>query len=402
MANTQINTFLNTAYAMLTGTSDVDALSTAQIIDVGAATISANKEQFFGSLINVMMKNVFPDAEYEPTENDVFFVDAEQYGAIMQVISVDIPQAVSNPAWAQFVSAYDDYAHATRLHDTPVYIPVVNSRMYQSTDSWAIPLTITGEQLDTAVHNAAELEALAARLWLSVNNAKSIHLENMDRVNRNNFIANKVLAFRSGAAGIHKINLVQAAYEAGVIGTSASAGDTLTAVSFLNDKDGLLFATEQIKEYKSYFKVPSSLFNTAGKVKFVPGNRLVLQVLSKFERKLETVALSSTWHKDIVDMPLFREVASWQGLGTDTSWTNVSKVDIAINSDVTIEQVGVVALLVDKWAIMHTTKTRRTGVDRDDIKDLTAYSVQQRDMYCNNLTLPGLVFTVENYTIPTP
>ena len=94
-------------------------------------------------------------------------------------------------------------------------------------------------------------------------------------------------------------------------------------------------------------------------------------------------------------MPLFREVASWQGLGTDTSWSNVSKVDIAINSDVTIEQVGVVALLVDKWAIMHTIRSERVAARNFDPEALDMYFYQFRDMYMNNLSLPAIVFMVD-------
>lgn len=394
---TQINAFLNDAYKQWSGQSDVDTLSTQGIIDAGSTTLVQTKEQFFAALLNVMMRNRFTDSAYDAVENDVFYQDAEQYGAILQLISVDMPAAVANPAWSQFISAYDDYANATKLHDTPVYIPVVHSRLYESTDAWAIPLALTGEQLDTAVHNAAELEQITAYMWLAVDNAVKVHLESMDRTNRNNFIANKIAAEQDATVdGIHKINLVKAAVDAGVI--TGTTGTTVSAADFLNNKDALLFATETIKMYKSYFRTMSTLFNTAGRSRFTPEDRMVLQVLSAFARRLETVALSDTYHKDIVDMPLYREVAAWQGLGTDTSWANVSSVDIQLDNSTTVTQSGVVALLVDRWAIMHTIKSRRVGVDRDDIKDLTAYSTQFRDMYCNDLTLNGLVFTVEPYT----
>lgn len=401
MANTQINSFLNQAYAMWSGSSDVGTLTTQGIIDAGGDSLTASKEQFFGALLNVMMKNRFNDSEYNSRENDVFFEDAQQYGAIMQLISVDIPAAVSNPAWASFVSAYDDYSNATKLHDTPVYLPVVRTKFYEGSVSWAIPLALTGQQIDTAVHDAAELEQVAAYCWVAVDNAVKVHLEGLNRTNRNNFIAQKISAYNGGTAGIHKINLVEAAYNAGLY-PSANAGDKLTAVDFMNNKNKMLFATEQIKMYKSYFGTMSKLFNTAQRDRFTPDDRMVLQVLSAFARKLETVALSDTYHKDIVEMPLYREVAAWQGLGTDTSWNNVSAVDVQLSTspNVTVTQTGVVALLVDRWAIMHTIKSRRVGVDRDDIKDLTAYSTQFRDSYFNDLTMNGLVFTVEDYEIP--
>lgn len=399
MPNTQINAFLNAAWAQFSGATDVTTLTTQGIIDAGSTTLAGNKELFFGVLLNVMMKNRFTDSEYNSFENDVFYEDAQTYGAILQVISVDMPAAVANPAWNKFISAYDDYANATRLHDTPIYIPVVHSRLYESSDSWAIPLAISGEQMDTAVHDAAELEQIAAYMWLAVDNAVKVHLEDMDRANRNNFMAQKILAHRSGAAGIHVVNLVKAAYDAGLY-PNAQSGDTLTAKDFMNDSSKMLFCTEQLKMDKTYFRTMSKLFNTAGRDRFTPDERLVLQVLSAFARRLETVALSDTYHKDLVEMPLYREVAAWQGLGTDTKWDNVSKIDIQLDDNYTIEQEGIVALMVDKWAICHTIKGRRVGVDRDDIKNLTAYSSQFRDSYFNDLTMNGLVFIVADYTVP--
>lgn len=402
MSNTQINTILNEAYAMFTGAEDVGTLTTQGIIDAGGSNLAASREKFTGALVNVIIKNEYTDTEYRDRENDVFYEDAETYGAIKQLIAVEIPKAIANPAWNDFISAYDDPTNATRLHDTPIYIPVVSAKFYEGSVSWAIPITITGQQWDTAVHNASELETFVGYLRLAVRNGIEAHKADMERINRNNYIAEKIqYANGSNATGVHKINLIQAAIDEGVI---TPTSDTVTGEDFMNNADAMRFATETIKLYKGYFQQISVLFNTAGAEKFTPENRLVLQVLGKFARRLETVALSDTYHKDIVDMPLYREVASWQGLGTDTSWGNISAIDVKIGEDesgddITVAQTGIVALLVDKWAIMHTIKSRRVGIDRDDIKDLTLEVAQFRDGYYNNLDLNGLVFTLETVTI---
>lgn len=403
MSNTQVNSLLNEAYAMFTGSEDIGTLTTQGIIDAGGSTLAASREKFTGALINVIIKNEYTDTEYRDRENDVFYEDAETYGAIKQLIAVEIPKAISNPAWANFVSAYDDPTNATRLHDTPIYVPVVSAKFYEGSVSWAIPITITGQQWDTAVHSAGELETFVGYLRLAVRNGIEAHKADMERINRNNYIAEKLnYAASAGASGIHKINLIQAAIDDGVIAAPTGA-ETVTAEDFMSNGDAMRYATEVIKLYKGYFQQISVLFNTAGAEKFTPENRLVLQVLGKFARRLETVALSDTYHKDIVDMPLYREVASWQGLGSDTSWSNISTIDLNIgiddnNDDIVVTQSGIVALLVDKWAIMHTIKSRRVGVDRDDIKDLTLEVAQFRDGYYNNLDLNGLVFTLETVT----
>ena len=54
--------------------------------------------------------------------------------------------------------------------------------------------------------------------------------------------------------------------------------------------------------------------------------------------------------------------------------------------------------MVDKWAIMHTMVQNRVGRQRDDIKDITLFDYQFTDRYINNLTLPGVIFTVADYS----
>ena len=59
---------------------------------------------------------------------------------------------------------------------------------------------------------------------------------------------------------------------------------------------------------------------------------------------------------------------------------------------------GIVATMVDKWAIMHTMVQNRVGYQRDDIKNISMYDYQFTDRYMNNLMLPGIIFKVDDYT----
>lgn len=388
--NNQITSVLNSAIAQSTGASEVGNLDLQGIVDTGGdETIIGSKEQFTKSLMNVLVKNWFTDSSYRSNYDDPFFVDSREYGGIMQMVSVDMPTPEAALNWRQF-------ANGDTIGTYKVYLPVVDTQYYGKTVSWQIPITITGEQWDSAFKSAEELSKFVGYIFVVVDNAIILHLEDMNNANRNNFMAEKInYAKNYPNVGVHVVNLV----EEYVKSTGDSSIKSMTANEFLNSPKGLLFASEKMRLSKQYFKKMSTVFNTAKKNRFVPDDRMVFQVLSAFEEKLDTVALSNTFHKDIVEMPNYQSIAYWQGSGTDFGFEDVSKIDVTISSDGTkITQGGIVGFLCDKWAIMHTLIKDRVAVKHFDPENLDNYYYQFHESYANNLTMNALVFVVTDYT----
>lgn len=385
--NNQISTVLNEAIAMSTGAEEIGTLTLQNIVDTGNdPTIIGSKEQLTKSLLNVLIKNWFTDSAYRSTYEDPFFQDSATYGAITQHISIELPKAQKSHAWTEITSG------VTTLGEYTVYLPVVHAQVYGKTISWEIPIAISGEQWDTAFKNAEELGAFVSFVHLAVDNGIVCHLKDMDRMNRNNFIAEKIAyAEGDGAKGIHVVNLVEGyAKHKGV--------DVMTIEQFRNDKGALNWASMQFKIYADYMREMSVLFNTAQRERFVPTERLVLQVLSSFENDVLAVATSDTYHKEIVGLPLHQTVPFWQGMGTGATFDEVSSINVEGASDGTsVEKSGIVALMVDRWAIMHTIFTRRVAVQRFEPEDITQYYNQFRDSYVNNLTMNGIVFVLEDF-----
>lgn len=386
--NNQVATVLNSAIAMATGSAEIGQLDLQGIIDTGNdTTVIGSVEQFTKSLINVLIKNWFTDSSYRTEYFDPFFEDAEEYGAIVQNISVEVPEVKASSAWTNFTSG------VSKAGEYVLYLPIVHTQYYGKTVSWELPICITGEQWNTAFKNADELKGFVAYVLLCVDNALVQHLEDMNNMNRNNFMAEKIAyAGSDSATGVHKYNFVEEyAKQKGL--------DSLTRASFMNDHDALLFATEKLRLYKQYFKKMNTMFNTAQYKRFTPDERIVLQVLSYFEEKLNTVALSDTYHKDIVEMPNYQSVAYWQGFGEGGEFDSVSAINVKTDSDGSaIEQDGIVAFLCDKWAILHTIKSKRVAAKVFEPEDLTQYYYQFQDLYMNDLTMNAIVFTVEDYT----
>lgn len=388
LTNTQIQTVVNEAYRQFTGTDDVSTvLDLSAFTDDGVKDVGALRSQFTGKLLGVLTKNFFTDSSYMSEYTDVFYEDENRFGAIIQNISVTIPDAKENSAWQNFVSG------TTKVGQYDIYIPVVDTKYYTKSTSWEIPITITGEQWDTAFRSEGELGAFVEYLFMCLQNKIMEHRENMNSSNRNNFIAEKLHTQNTvGHTGLHAVNLVQSYCDDRGIETSMSVSD------FMKSKDALKYAIEQIKLYMGYMRKQSIMFNVDGKVRFTPRDRMVVQLLTAFEERLYNVAESDTFHDDLIALPLHDSVASWQSLG-DLSFDGVSSINIKDASGDTIEQSGIVGLICDKWAILHTIRKQRIGHQRFDVEDLDLYAHQFRDSYMNDMSMNGLVLYVDDVVV---
>ena len=389
LTNTQIQTLVNNAYNEAVGTTSSETmLDITDFCERGTAEIGADlREKFFGKLLGVITKNWYVDSSYRSNYKDVFFEDSEMFGAITQMISVECPKAKESSAWK-------DFASGQTIGTYEIFLPVVDTNLYVKSSSWAIPITIGEEQLRTAFRNASELSQFVSFVWLSVDNAIVQHLEDMNNLNRNGFIATKLNAQTKNVSGIHALDLVKEyCVNRGVA--------NMTVSEFMANKDALLFATEQIALYIGYMKKQTNLFNTKAKTHFVPDDRLVVQILDYFEKRLNTVALSGTFHKELVDLPLHSTVPAWQSMA-DLSFDGVSSINVTVTGEdgnpVAVKRGGIIGLIADKWCIVHTTRGQRVASQRFDIENLTHYEHQFRDSYMINTGLNAVVLVLNDYT----
>ena len=388
MANYDASTVINAAYAQVTGASALDALNVENIIDLGAESslFETQREPFTKALIEQCAKMFFTDASYEENYEDPYFTDSRRFASVLEVIAIDSPQAVESPAWRSLTSGSSTVGSYT------VVLPTINAKCYAKTESYAINVTITNEQWNDAVRSADELEKLVDFIFVQINNAVLQHKEDLQAMNRATLIAQLLLADADVTdTGVHKIEL-RSAYN------SARGKSIATKEAFLADADAMRWASKMIMLYADYIKKQSTLFNVGGKVKFVPRDRLVLEVNTGFAKSIEEVALSDTFHDNLVRMTNYHEVPWWQA-EKDTNafdFEATTSIEVKLDKDTTVEQSGVVALLCDRFCLLHTIREERVASQYFDIDALSLYSFQHRDSYICNPSLPALVFTLED------
>ena len=384
LTTTDISTIVNSAYSQFTGTSGATLTDIRNLVDEGASDIAALRSKFTGALIAQVTKNFYTQTSAESEYDDPFYQDSEEFGAIMQMISATVPEAQANPAWQAFVSG------TTQVGVYTVYLPTVSTKYFTKQEAWSVPLTITGEQWNQAFKDNAGLSEFVQFIHLVMGNAILAHREEMNELNRNNYMAEKLNAAADVAvSGVHAVDLIDLYVTEFAIATDFSVEDALASDTFKT------FAMSKIGEYADYMRKQTGMFTVDNSVRFVPRDRLVCQMLAAFDKKL-AVTQAGIYHNDLIKMPGYRTVAAWQGLG-DLSFDDLSEINVKVAGG-TVEQSGIVCLLVDKWAILHTIKKQRVASEHFDIEDVTQYSYQFVDMYMNNLDLPGVVFYLSDHT----
>ena len=399
--NNQAAEVIKAAFKQATGSTALDTLDLEGIIDAGkSGEFTPEKEPFTKALISVLTKNWFTDSSYRSQYKDPFYEDAERFGAIIQAISIEVPEVTESHAWKDFSPVVDpstgDVTYATAgIYN--VYVPVVDTKYYTKSITWELPIAITNEQWDVAFDNTSEALSFVSYVLMCVDNAIVIHLENMNNASRNDFIAEKVhYATTQGATGVHVINLVEEYQK-----SQAEPAD-MTSEAYLNSTDALLNGIEVLMNHIDLLRKPTRIYNTEQKLRFTPDERLVVQVLSQYENRLNVVGRSNIYHDELVALPGHEKIPYWQAPGLVNAFADVANINVKTASGDSVDVDGVVAFVADKWSILHTIRNKRVASTYFDPEDLTQYYNQFRDQYMNNLTMNAIVFVVQDYEVPTP
>lgn len=399
--NNQAAEVIKAAFKQSTGSTAIDTLDLEGIIDAGkSGEFTPEKEPFTKALIAVLTKNWFTDSSYRSQYKDPFYEDAERFGAIIQAISIEVPEVTESHAWKDFSPVVDpstgEVTYATAgIYN--IYLPIVDTKYYAKSISWELPIAITNEQWDVAFDNASEALSFVSYVLMCVDNAIIIHLENMNNASRNSFIGEKVnYASTQGATGVHVINLVEEYQK-----SQAEPAD-MTAEAYLNSTEALLNGIEVLMNHIDLLRKPTRIYNTEQKLRFTPDERLVVQVLSQYENRLNVVGRSNIYHDELVALPGHEKIPYWQAPGLVNAFADVANINVKTANGDEVDVDGVVAFVADKWSILHTIRKKRVASTYFDPEDLTQYYNQFRDQYMNNLTMNAIVFVVQDYEVPTP
>lgn len=340
----QIYTIVNDSAKAALGKTAITAVDTATFLSLGNQVLSSNtnREAYYNALVDRMAQTAIAVREYEADTRAVKRNEME-WGIIYQKISFKQREAVENPSWTTATQA-DPF-------DVEIQTEVVQ-KLFSKMGTYSYEDSIPDYQLFTAFTSATAMGAFISGIYTNMHNAMAIAEDNLANLAVSTYIAG-VLA--KGKA-TQKRNLMKEFYSAEQLATT-------TIEMALKDSAFLKYASREINLVTKKIKKMSTLYNAEDIPRHTPNDKLVVEILAEFSTATASYLESDTYHKDLVALPNYEEVAYWQGAGTSNDLDDVSSINIT-NTDISSEAVtqkGIIAFVHDYDAVASIIYRRRSG-----------------------------------------
>lgn len=379
----QIYTIINEVAKQTFGEATIAIVDTASFISLGDKVLnsSTDTELFMNTLVDRIGRTIFSTRRYETSENSMVRHPFE-FGAIVQKIYVDLPEARENKSWNV---GNGDY----KPEFAPVIKPAAKQKFFDKMSTWEIDVTIPDFMLKTAFLNETQMAVFIDAIFTALDNMMSVALENNSNLIRASFMARKIKGGKSCGA----INLLHE------YNTLTNAG--LTVSSCLRNTDFLKWASMQLSLWASRVRKMSTLFNEEGYKRHTPSNDLVINVLQDFASATDTFLQSDTYHKELTALPNYEAVPYWQGSGESYDFSDTSRINVNITPDGTddaeeyhIDQSGIIAVMYDYEAMGITINSRRSTTERNNHDEYTNYYNKATFGMFNDMSENGIVFYI--------
>lgn len=351
MQVTQVYELLRDVTAEVLGESVVVNEDLSNVVDVGAAYENAGSlDNYVRALVDHIGRVVFVDRVYSGRVPSVLR-DAWEYGAILEKVSMKLPEAEENESWElQDRASYDPNIF---------YSPAISARFFSKRVTFEIPISITERQVKSAFSNATQLNAFYSMISTAVENAMTVKVDSLIMRAINNMISETLYqeytsGVYTGGSGVRAVNLLYM-YNNGpnASGTALSAAAALTTPEFIR------YASMVMANYIDRIKVLSTLFNIDGAERFTPADRLNVVMLADFKNAAGSYLQSDTFHNEYTALPNAETVPYWQGSGVDYSFAEISAVNVANAFGHSVDASGILACMFDRDALGVANLDRR-------------------------------------------
>lgn len=344
----QIYSIMNDVTTEILGNSELVTEDLTNVVDVGKEIFSnTSMDNYVKSLVNRIGKTIFVNRPYSGSVPSVF-MDAWEYGSVLEKISADIPQATANESY--------DLVDGQEYKQDIFYKPSVSAKFFNSKVTFEVPMSFTERQVKESFSSATELNGFLSMLYNAVDKSLTIKVDSLVMRTINNMIAETIHAeygetALSEKSGIKAVNLLKLYNE--------KFTKTLTAEQALTDADFIKFAAFEMGIYKDRLSKISTLFNVGKKERFTSSDRLHTVLLSDFSESANVYLNSDTFHNEFVKLPQAETVPYWQGSGTAYAFNSISSINIKTSEGTAVTASGILGVMFDSDALGVTNLDKR-------------------------------------------
>ena len=291
MNTNQIYTIVNSIVDQAIGDSGIVATDTQGLVSLGNVVLASNNntEAFLNTLAQRIGRTIYRFRAYNNKFTDMIVSDME-WGAILQKVRVEMPQAEADEQYG--------LVDGTSVDHYKVAKPKAHQKLFVTRTPYQFKITIQRDTLKEAFLSAEAMGAFIALVFGEVRNAIELSLENLGRLTMAAAVS------ETGASQV--INLVT--------DYNSETGSTLTAATAMHSADFLRYAIYRINNIVDMMQDMSVLYCDGALPTFTNLENMRVKVLSKFQRRLETMVDYAAFHDQFTKIDRqYTTVNFWQG-----------------------------------------------------------------------------------------
>lgn len=325
MDTNQIYELVNSVTAQAFGNADLAATDATGLVSLGNTILSSdtNTESFVNTLVQRIGRTIYHYRAYRNKLRGIILESDMEWGAVLQKIDVELPEAVVDPTF--------ELVDGESVDPWIIAKPKVKQKLFVGRNPFMFHVTISRRSLKEAFLSESAMGAFISVIFGKVRNMIEASYENLARTGL-------CAAIAETTGGKNRINL-RTQY-------NTETGQSITGQAAYHDKDFLAWAVGRINLYSDYLTDMSSLYNDGSIETFTPKEDQRLTVLAQFQRSLETVTQYQAFHDGYVKLSGYDIVNFWQA-AKNPDRINTKKLSDGSN----FSQQNIVAVIHDRDAV---------------------------------------------------
>lgn len=383
MTVNQVATIVNSVQQQIVGEAAITTVDLEGLIDMGKQVLETTSyDNYVKTLVDHIGKVVFVNRPYQGSAPSVL-MDGWEYGAILEKIASEMPEATENKSW--------ELTDGQSYDPNVFHKPKAETKFFSSRVTFEIENSITERQVKSAFSSAAQMMGFINMIFNEVDKSFTVKLDGLIMQTINNMTAETMhdamadgdYTAAGNARAVNLLNLYNTKFT-----------QTLTAEQAIFNKDFLRFAAYIMGLYEIRMRSMSKLFNVGGKARFTPSDMLHVVMLAEFQTGVSTYLQSDTYHDQFVALPKAEGVPFWQGSGTDFAFSSTSDIHIKTANGNEVNAAGILCVMFDRDALGVCNMNRRTTTNYNAKAEFTNYFYKMDAGYFNDLNENFVVFYV--------
>ena len=374
----QIYQIMNNVTKEILGKTDLVTEDLTNIVDVGKELLdNTSVDNYVKSLVNHIGKVIFVSRPYNGNVPSIL-MDSWDYGAVVEKISAELPEAVENKSW--------ELTNGTDYSPNVFYKPTVSTKFFNNKVTFEVDMSFTELQVKESFSSATEINSFLSMLYNAVEKSFTVKVDGLIMRTINNMIGETLDADKT--SNVKAVNLLKLYND--------KFGTTLTALKCLTDKEFIRFASMTMALYIDRMSRISTLFNIGGKERFTPADMLHVVMLSDFKASANSYLQSDTFNNEFTKLPAAETVPYWQGSGTNYAFEKVTAINVKTSSGKSVSKNGILAVMFDRDACGISNLNKRVTTHYNAKAEFYSNFFKLDCGAFNDLNENFVVFYVEN------